>query len=95
MPPVTRKPFKSSTVQTFKVFGLVFVLTLELLNLLNLGRAAAQTPPFYQGKTLSIIVGSKAGDVYDLYPRLLAEYLPNIFPAIPTSSFRMSPARLH
>ena len=34
----------------------------------------AQTP-FYQGKTITIVVGTKAGDVYDLYPRLLAGIL--------------------
>jgi tripartite-type tricarboxylate transporter receptor subunit TctC len=37
--------------------------------------AYAQTS-FYQGKTISIIVGTKTGDVYDLYPRLMAEFLP-------------------
>ena len=37
--------------------------------------AAAQTP-FYQGKTITIIVSTKAGDVYDLYPRLVAEFMP-------------------
>ena len=31
---------------------------------------------FYQGKTITIVVGTKAGDVYDLYPRLLAEFWP-------------------
>lgn len=30
---------------------------------------------FYQGKTITIVVGTKAGDVYDLYPRMLAPYL--------------------
>jgi tripartite-type tricarboxylate transporter receptor subunit TctC len=42
----------------------------------------AQTP-FYQGKTISILVGTKAGDVYDLYPRLLAEFLPKYIPGNP------------
>jgi len=42
----------------------------------------AQTP-FYQGKTLTIIVGSKAGDVYDLYPRLLAEFWTKNIPGNP------------
>ena len=52
----------------------------------------AQTP-FYQGKTITIAVGTKAGDVYDLYPRLLAEYLDqDISRAIPTSSCKTSPA---
>ena len=39
--------------------------------------------PFYQGKTISIIVGTKAGDAYDLYPRLVAEYLPKYIPGSP------------
>ena len=43
---------------------------------------SAQTP-FYQGKTISIIVGTKAGDVYDLYPRLLAEYWTKHIPGNP------------
>ena len=42
----------------------------------------AQTP-FYQGKTISILVGTKAGDVYDLYPRLLAEFMPKYIPGNP------------
>jgi tripartite-type tricarboxylate transporter receptor subunit TctC len=42
----------------------------------------AQTP-FYQGKNLTIVVGTKAGDVYDLYPRLFAEYLPKYIPGSP------------
>ena len=51
---------------------------------------------FYQGKTITIVVGTKAGDVYDLYPRLLVGVLAEaIFPAARTSSFKTSPARLH
>jgi tripartite-type tricarboxylate transporter receptor subunit TctC len=42
----------------------------------------AQTP-FYQGKTLTILVAAKAGDVYDLYPRLLAEFMPKHIPGNP------------
>jgi tripartite-type tricarboxylate transporter receptor subunit TctC len=42
----------------------------------------AQTP-FYQGKTIQIIVGTKAGDVYDLYPRLMAEFMPKYIPGNP------------
>jgi tripartite-type tricarboxylate transporter receptor subunit TctC len=44
--------------------------------------AQAQTP-FYQGKTITIIVGTKAGDAYDLYPRMLAEFLPKYIPGNP------------
>jgi tripartite-type tricarboxylate transporter receptor subunit TctC len=38
---------------------------------------------FYKGKTITIIVGTKAGDAYDLYPRLMAEYLPKYIPGNP------------
>ena len=48
---------RSSKVQGFKVFGLLSVLTLELLNPLNLERASAQTS-FYQGKTITMVVAS-------------------------------------
>lgn len=44
--------------------------------------AQAQAP-FYQGKTISIIVGSKPGDLYDLYARLHSEFLPKYLPGSP------------
>ncbi|HXV48898.1 MAG TPA: tripartite tricarboxylate transporter substrate-binding protein, partial [Candidatus Binatia bacterium] len=53
-----------------------------VLLLLILSFILAPTPnaqaqaPFYQGKTITIIVSTKAGDVYDLYPRLVAEFMP-------------------
>src|SRR5918911_3272244 len=50
--------------------------------LIAAGGAQAQTP-FYQGKTVTIVVGTKAGDVYDLYPRLVAEFLPKYIPGNP------------
>jgi tripartite-type tricarboxylate transporter receptor subunit TctC len=56
---------------------LVFVLTLGWTNLLF-----AQAP-FYQGKTITIVVGTKAGDVYDLYPRLISEFMPKYIPGNP------------
>jgi len=56
-----------------------------LVLLLTLGWSTtllAQTP-FYQGKTINIVVGTKAGDVYDLYPRLLSEFMPKYIPGNP------------
>jgi tripartite-type tricarboxylate transporter receptor subunit TctC len=53
-----------------------------LLVLITVSAAEAQTP-FYQGKTVTIVVGTKAGDVYDLYPRLVAEFLPKYIPGNP------------
>jgi len=46
------------------------------------GGARAQAP-FYQGKTITIVVGTKAGDVYDLYPRMLAPYMTKNIPDNP------------
>ena len=53
-----------------------------LLLILSGSIASAQTP-FYQGKTITIIVSTKAGDVYDLYPRLVAEFMPKYIPGNP------------
>jgi tripartite-type tricarboxylate transporter receptor subunit TctC len=58
-------------------------LLTALFIVLLLGAGVQAQAPFYQGKTLSIIVGSKAGDVYDLYPRLLAEYWTKNIPGNP------------
>jgi len=61
------------------------IMILILVLLLGLGWNAtllAQTP-FFQGKTITIAVGTKAGDVYDLYPRLLAEYWTKNIPGNP------------
>ena len=55
------------------------VLAVVFFSRLNLH---AQTP-FYQGKTIQIIVGAKAGDVYDLYPRLVAEFMSKHIPGNP------------
>jgi len=77
------RAFKSSKVQAFKVLGLLFVLTVELLNPLNLERASAQTP-FYQGKTIRIVIGSSTGGGYDLWARVLARYYGKYLPGNPT-----------
>src|SRR5262245_51451705 len=56
--------------------------SLVLLVLLFGTETYGQTP-FYQGKTVTIIVSTKAGDVYDLYPRLVAEFMPKFIPGSP------------
>jgi tripartite-type tricarboxylate transporter receptor subunit TctC len=68
-----------------RVMPLAFLilLTLQLFNPLTLQSVFAQTP-FYQGKTIIIIVGTKAGDVYDLYARAIAQFIPKYIPGNPT-----------
>ena len=58
------------------------LLVILLMLVALVGNAQAQTP-FYQGKTITIVVGTKAGDAYDLYPRLLAEFMPKYIPGSP------------
>ena len=76
------KPFKSSKVQGFNVIGLIFILTLELLNFLNLEPAFGQTP-FYQRKTIRIIVGYQPGDNHDQWARTYARFLGKHIPGNP------------
>jgi tripartite-type tricarboxylate transporter receptor subunit TctC len=45
--------------------------------------AFAQTAPFYQGKTIRIIVGFTAGGLYDQYARILARHMPKYIPGNP------------
>ena len=56
---------------------------LALLLILSLGEFAQAQTAFYQGKTITIVVGTKAGDAYDLYPRMLAEFMPKYIPGNP------------
>lgn len=56
---------------------------LVILSILALTPTVQAQEPFYKGKTITIIVGTKAGDVYDLYPRLVAEYWPKYIPGNP------------
>ena len=44
--------------------------------------ANAQTP-YYQGKTIRIVTGYPAGDVNDLWPRLIAQYMTKYIPGNP------------
>ena len=61
----------------------MFAQLLMLVVALLFGASASAQTPFYQGKTVTIVVATKAGDVYDLYPRLLAQFLPKYIPGNP------------
>ena len=41
---------------------------------------------FFEGKNVRIIVGLAAGGGYDVYARMIARHMGNIFPAIPPSA---------
>ncbi len=54
-----------------------------LLASLLLATAANAQAPFYQRKTITIVVGYLAGDGYDIWARLLAAHLPRHIPGAP------------
>ncbi|HMA82082.1 MAG TPA: hypothetical protein VKR81_14385, partial [Candidatus Binatia bacterium] len=47
---------------------------------------------FYQGKTITLIVGSGAGTAYDMYARLLGNYIGKHIPGNPTVMVQNMPA---
>ena len=82
---MTRMPihrFKESNVQPFNVLGLLIFGLVGLLNLVNLEQASAQTP-FYQGKTIRIVVGYQPGDSHDLWARTYIRFLGKHIPGNP------------
>ncbi|HWO42021.1 MAG TPA: hypothetical protein VNO43_09480, partial [Candidatus Eisenbacteria bacterium] len=46
--------------------------------------ARSAAPPFYEGKTIRIIVGTSPGGGYDTYTRLIARHLSKYIPGNPT-----------
>jgi tripartite-type tricarboxylate transporter receptor subunit TctC len=59
--------------------------------LLPLADLHAQAP-FYQGKTITLIVGSGAGTAYDIYARLLGSYVGKHLPGNPSVLVQNMPA---
>ena len=60
-----------------KLIFAVFLLLLE-------AAAIHAQAPFFQGKTVRIITGFPAGDVNDLWPRLIGQYMTKYVPGNPT-----------
>jgi tripartite-type tricarboxylate transporter receptor subunit TctC len=58
------------------------VLSAAFISLL-IGSAAMAQTPYYAGKTITIVAGTKAGDVYDLYARMFAQFMPKYIPGNP------------
>src|SRR5262245_60500626 len=46
--------------------------------------AANAQAPYFQGKTIRIVTGYPAGDVNDLWPRLIAQHMTKFIPGNPT-----------
>ena len=74
------KRLKSLRVEGFK--GLI-LFALYLFNPLSLDPSAFAQEPFYQGKTIRIVVGFTPGGFYDRWARLLSRYMPKYIPGNP------------
>jgi tripartite-type tricarboxylate transporter receptor subunit TctC len=72
-------PFNGSMAHGFNVFYIFLLLTFELF---SFDRAWAQTP-FYQGKTIRIVVGYQPGDNHDQYARTYARFMGKYLPGRP------------
>ena len=83
-----RNLFQSSKVQGFNriVAGILFLTFAPL----NLERAFAQAN-FYAGKTVTVVVGSAPGGLYDLWGRLLARTMGKYIPGSPTTLVQNMP----
>jgi tripartite-type tricarboxylate transporter receptor subunit TctC len=73
---------------------LKLVLILLTVNLL-VGNASYAQTPYYQGKTVTIIVGTGAGDLYDLYARAIALYMGKYLPGNPNMIVQNLPGAGH
>src|SRR5437660_2741359 len=72
--------------------GPVMQKTILLLISLWLSTEVQAQTPFYQGKTITLIVGSGAGTAYDIYARLLGSYVGKYLPGNPTVVVQNMPA---
>jgi tripartite-type tricarboxylate transporter receptor subunit TctC len=58
-------------------------LSVAFCMLLLAAHAALAQTPYFQGKTIRIVTGYPAGDVNDLWPRLVAQYMTKYIPGNP------------
>ena len=68
-----------------KFIGIMFVLLLP-------PAALHAQAPYYQGKTISFVVGSGAGTAYDMYARLLGNHIGKYIPGNPSVIMQNMPA---
>ena len=70
---------------------MTFRFLLAVLLLVPTAELYAQSP-FYQGKTITLIVGSGAGTAYDMYARLLGSHIGKYIPGNPAVVVQNMPA---
>lgn len=78
--PDPSKPMKRFRTKPRKTAATLFAL---LLSLTITTAGSAQTEPYYQGKTIRIIVGFSAGGLSDQWARMFARSMPKFIPGSP------------
>jgi tripartite-type tricarboxylate transporter receptor subunit TctC len=58
-------------------------LVLAVLSVLLCDASAHAQTLYYQGKTIRLVAGTPAGSVYDLYARMVAQFMPKYIPGNP------------
>ena len=71
------------------------VLAAALSALLWASEAAHAQAPFYQGKTIRVIVGTPPGNLYDLWARLIVEHMGKHIPGNPNFIVQNMPGAGH
>jgi tripartite-type tricarboxylate transporter receptor subunit TctC len=71
---------------------LALLATVLALGGLDAGRAPARAAEdFYQGKTITLVLFTTAGSIYDTYARLLVHYMPKYIPGHPFMLIKTMP----
>ncbi len=66
-----------------KNFITITARLLAVMVLLGAANVGAEQEPFYQGKTIKVLVGFTSGGFYDRWSRLLARFVPKYLPGLP------------
>src|SRR5919106_1753090 len=91
-PHVPKRGHKGGAMRTVMLLVIsLLLLPIISFRLLPTIEVRAQAP-FYQGKTITLLVGSGAGTAYDIYARLLGGYLGKYLPGNPSVLVQNMPA---
>lgn len=84
---------KEDTMRTTLKISYFAPVALGLATLLAANIATAETlKEFFEGRTITVIIGSKAGQTYDLYARMITPKMAEYLPGKPTFVPRNMPA---
>ena len=71
--------------------GLSALVAISLLAAADRAVAADADDGFYKGKTLTIVISTEPGNIYDYYGRLLAKFMPRYIPGNPATVVQNMP----